>query len=311
MSTLTKARKKYCMYQLQNMDYMVEPGRDENEGMMLITGNYITMNDISGDLTSLPYFAGALSTANNIVRKITINNLYSHSTDKLYFGLFRRVINGNISNINLIISNDRSVSNVKYKGAFCGSISSGQIQNCSSSGTLTANSSSKLTSETGGIAGRMTYGTILGCSSNITINSYGRAGGFVGYVSYGSIRNCTYNGRINMYYQQNTVTAVDDNATMGGIVGMLNGGTVISCCASVNMVISYESGAFNEKNLKPCLGYIVGRKISGTISGAVVDNNSTILTNNLKDENGFLGIGRYKQLDYVSQDHTQLCGRAG
>ena len=85
----------------------------------------------------------------------------------------------------------------------------------------------------------------------------------------------------------------------------------LSCCASVNMVISYESGAFNEKNLKPCLGYIVGRKISGTISGAVVNNNSTILTNNLKDENGFLGIGRYKQLDYVSQDHTQLCGREG
>ena len=94
----------------------------------------------------------------------------------------------------------------------------------------------------------------------------------------------------------------------------MNSGRLIDCKVgkSKSLTIKYIGKQNKDKIFKPRLGSIAGWCFLGTIT--YTDNydkfiSATIDTENLTYSNGFLGIGKYDQREYVnSQDY---CGKKG
>ncbi len=284
--------------QLKNMQYMVEQGRDDYASENWIMGNYVLTNNISTDLKALPTLRGTFRSDEN-VRTITINNLTSNG---LYSGLFSKVILGTVENINVNVISDSSSSGTKYKGIICGYMSHGTISDCVVRGNLTNQSNNNMTSEIGGVVGRIATGVIARCNSLADIDTYGNAGGIAGVQLGGNIHGCIYSGHIKLYYTIGSVKSDNDNVALGGIVGKMSLGSIWE--NKFTGTISYEGEKCNDNLLKPCIGYFVGRNVSGggSIEGSTAFITGNINSGDLQDKNGFLGIGRIKQCDYVAKD---------
>lgn len=291
-------------YQLNNMHHMTVNGIGEYASEKLILGHYVLMNNITTSLVALPALSGSFSGLNG-QKQITISSLTASGD---YAGLFTKIIQGRVEDIKVNISNDNS--NSKYKGAICGYITSGRIINCYASGNLAYNSNSSLTTAMGGIVGYVSSGTVTQSTSQVNISTYGVAGGIAGVQYGGSINQSTYRGRINLYYSPKSVKADGDNVAIGGIVGRMYGGSIVNNTIS-GISINYMGEKCTERDLKPCIGYFVGHKVSNisNITGCSVSNSNTINHGTLHEYKGFLGIGKYNQLEYVKESDDTICGR--
>lgn len=282
--------------QLQNMKYMAVAGNGDYESERWIMGNYVLKNNITTTLESLPALRGSLIGADGI-KEIIITTLTGND---IYAGLFKKIILGRVENIKVIIEND--ASNSRYKGSISGYMVDGTVSDCVAFGNFTNYSKNVLSSAVGGIVGEMISGVIVGCESRVNISTYGDAGGIVGVQYQGNIIDCTYSGAIRLNYSLKSITSVEDNVAVGGIVGRMYYGRIRN--NSVTCTIEYVGEKCNEKELKPCIGNFVGRNMSGGgyIEGSTENINSTINTATLGESKGFLGIGKYNQLEYVSKN---------
>ena len=119
----------------------------------------------------------------------------------------------------------------------------------------------------GGIVGRVSGGTVTGCTACVTVTGEFACGGIVGYHYLGEISNCTFSGavtgeeacggiagynswaRIMNCRSSGGISAADDCA--GGIAGMNAGGTVENC---------------------HCSGSVSGNVYAGGIVGKIADD---------------------------------------
>lgn len=292
--------------QLRNMQYMTESDRDEYESETWIVGSYVLMSNITTSLTTLPTLRGNLKGYNATNYTITISSLTNNGN---HAGLFSKIILGSVENITVNITGDNSSSSTKYKGAISGYLSRGTISNCTATGNFTKYSSNVMASKIGGVVGYMSSGVIANCESKVNINTYGDAGGIVGVQYGGNIRECSYSGTIQLYYALESVKSDSDNVAVGGIVGRMYAGSISNNKLN-NMKIIYKGQECSEKLLKPCIGFFVGRNVSGfgVIAGSTGDIDGTIDSGTLKKYDGFLGIGKYNQLEYIATNKA-FCGR--
>jgi len=124
------------------------------------------------------------------------------TTAHMYMGLFRTV-SGWIKNLNVA---DARIVGLAYLGGIAGAVNSGEIQNCTFDGTITAYKSSSDINDT------EEYGTNIG----------GITGYIFGYPEdMGIISGCTNYGKI-----------IGDNIYSGGIVGEVEGDCTIDNCSN-------------------------------------------------------------------------------
>jgi hypothetical protein len=155
--------------------------------------------------------------------------------------------NGKVITINAKVTN-----NTYLRFGLFGNVGAGAlIKNVTVAGSITTATTSSLT--IGGIAGRMTGGTLQDVTNRAAITSNGtNTGGIVATVSGASV----ITGATNL--ARVTATSLSNATYLGGIVAMMSGTGVLSSCTNEGVV----SGGINF------MGGIVGQAMGGTI----VDN---------------------------------------
>ena len=215
-------------------------------------------------------------------------------------------VTGNIENLNVKNNINIEVNTTNYLSPIVSYLSSGVVENCSSSGIIFVSSSSLIeASYVGGIVARNEYGLIKKCYSTISISNNSKSttftGGIVGYNGsnkdkQGTIEQCYikdntisssrsedtassyvggivgYNfGLVNKCFslEANINSKVTDyQGFSGGIVGDNNGGIVSNCFSSSNINISSDTG-------NTFFGSIMGRNFRSTllINSGTSENN--------------------------------------
>lgn len=179
-------------------------------------------------------FAGTFDGNNKYISGLKIRN-----TDGNNAGLFAQ-ISGTVKDLELRnVDIEVSVNPSKYVGAVAG-YSTGTIENCVVSGTVTGKGQGSSFS-VGGVVGG-SYGSkakIIGCSSTASVTGDGPAGRVGGIV--GSNMNSSY--VIACYHTGGAITGDGTgNIYAGGVVGRNAASQVTACYASCNVNISNGQG---------------------------------------------------------------------
>ena len=177
-------------------------------------------------------FAGTFDGNNKYISGLKIRN-----TDGNNAGLFAQ-ISGTVKDLELRnVDIEVSVNPSKYVGAVAG-YSTGTIENCVVSGTVTGKGQGPSFS-VGGVVGGSSKAKIIGCSSTASVTGDGPAGRVGGIV--GSNMNSSY--VIACYHTDGAITGkVTGNIYAGGVVGRNSGAQVVACYASCNVNISNGQG---------------------------------------------------------------------
>lgn len=176
-------------------------------------------------------FAGTFDGNNKYISGLKIRN-----TDGNNAGLFDQ-ISGTVKDLELRdVDIEVSVNGGKYVGAVAG-YSTGTIENCVVSGTVTGNGQD-LSFSVGGVVGGSYKAKIIGCSSTASVTGdgpAGRVGGIVGTNMSSYVIACYHTGG-----------AITGNGTgniyAGGVVGRNSASQVTACYASCNVNISNGQG---------------------------------------------------------------------
>lgn len=177
-------------------------------------------------------FAGTFDGNNKYISGLKIRN-----TDGNNAGLFAQ-ISGTVKDLELRdVDIKVSVNRGKYVGAVAG-YSTGTIENCVVSGTVTGNGQG-LGFSVGGVVGGSSKAKIIGCSSTASVTGDGQAGRVGGIV--GSNMSSSY--VIACYHTGGAITGDGTgNIYAGGVVGRNVVSQVTACYASCNVNISNAQG---------------------------------------------------------------------
>ncbi|OUQ39046.1 bacterial Ig-like domain-containing protein [Faecalibacterium sp. An122] len=177
-------------------------------------------------------FAGTFDGNNKYISGLKIRN-----TDGNKAGLFAQ-ISGTVKDLELRdVDIEVSVNRGKYVGAVAG-YSTGTIENCVVSGTVTGNGQG-LGFSVGGVVGGSSKAKIIGCSSTASVTGDGQAGRVGGIV--GSNMSSSY--VIACYHTGGAITGDGTgNIYAGGVVGRNVVSQVTACYASCNVNISNAQG---------------------------------------------------------------------
>ncbi len=244
--------------------------------------SYLLMNDLdlsqeSGDLSGQYWNSGSgWEPIGNYSTPFTgsldggsysISGLFIDRSSTDYVGLF-----GYISNTQSIIE-DLNLSSVDINGnsrvgAIAGELYRGKINNCTTSGIVSANRDGAVSgnSNVGGITG-LNSATIQNTTSSCSVEGYNSIGGAVG-VNYGTISSCHVTG------------AVSGTTGLGGLVGINSSTGIISSCyatgdISGTVVVTSNGGGLvgsNQGAVSDC--YATGEVVGGGSIGGFVGNNS-------------------------------------
>ena len=177
-------------------------------------------------------FAGTFDGNNKCISGLKIRNMDGNNA-----GLFAQ-ISGTVKDLELRdVDIEGSVNSGKYVGAVAG-YSTGTIENCVVSGTVTGKGQGSSFS-VGGVVGGSYEAKIIGCSSTASVTGDGPAGRVGGIV--GSNMNSSY--VIACYHTDGAITGkVTGNIYAGGVVGRNVDSQVTACYASCNVNISNGQG---------------------------------------------------------------------
>lgn len=249
----------------------------------------------------------------------TIRNLAAISTDdNNYAGLFGRIENGSVQNLQIeIASTDLHVQGVDNIGTLAGYITNSKITKCGvKGGNITGDEPSSIQLVVGGLVGQLIGSEITDCNiatdvkavlSNASALS---AGGIIGINTGSSITNCQYSGSVMAVDDQGSGTP---NSYAGGISGASDlqavGGaprtsTISGCTAHVNIsagayaggIVGYHykgtiekcstEGTISTKETGGYAGGIIGQNYAG---GLVTNCYNTTSATSLKSAGGILG----------------------
>ena len=139
-------------------------------------------------------------------------------------------------------------SNWVHAGGIVG-LNYGTVRDCSAQVDINMD---RKESNAGGIAGKVSSGSIIGCSASGTLRGNGNMGGIVGECAGGVIESCTPHGlRLGYYY-------VGSNRGVGGIAGYVSGGSQVNRCAVSDTTVYYENDSSNNKSISPYFGAMIG-----------------------------------------------------
>ena len=180
----------------------------------------------------------------------------------------------------------------------------------------------------GGIVGRMTTGSIIGCQNktdgganegdvyfyfdnNATKHTDNYAGGILGYSSGGvSISNCSNSGYI---HAGNGGTAKSP-ATLyvGGIVGYLAGesSAISGCTNSGNVYNHHRNNSYNAKNNSTYTGGIAGEVVGTSENRITISNCVVNPTTHVSSHRGWVGgvVGYAEYTNISSCSHSKSFG---
>lgn len=178
-------------------------------------------------------FAGTFDGNNKYISGLKIRNTDGNNNA----GLLAQ-ISGTVKNLELRdVDIEVSVNPSKYVGAVAG-YSTGTIENCVVSGTVTGKGQGPSFS-VGGVVGGSSKAKIIGCSSTASVTGDGPAGRVGGIV--GSNMDSSY--VIACYHTDGAITGkVTGNIYAGGVVGRNVASQVTACYASCNVNISNGQG---------------------------------------------------------------------
>ena len=191
-------------------------------------------------------FAGTFDGNNKYISGLKIRN-----TDSNNAGLFAQ-ISGTVKDLELRdVDIKVSVNASKYVGAVAG-YSTGTIENCVVSGTVTGNGQGSGFSVGGVAGGNDEGGEVVGCSSTASVTANGsssRVGGVVG-------KNMTNATVAACYHTTGEITATIGDTNAGGVVGRNIGAQVVACYASCNITtkLDYKAGGvvgYNDRYDSP------------------------------------------------------------
>ena len=259
----------YMVYNADGLMAWAEEAQDDPSISCTLTDD-ITLTSDWTPISST--FAGTFDGNNKYISGLKIRN-----TDGNNAGLFAQ-ISGTVKNLELRdVDIEVSVNRGKYVGAVAG-YSTGTIENCVVSGSVTGNGQD-LGFSVGGVVGGSSKAKIIGCSSTAFVTGdgqAGRVGGIVGSNMSSYVIAC--------YHTGGAITGDGTgNIYAGGVVGRNVASQVTACYASCNVnisnalgnaggVIGYDDGGGSSYNA--C--YWAGTIKKGTAEqGWGVGNNST------------------------------------
>ncbi len=158
-----------------------------------------------------------------------ISGLWTNSTDT-YTGLFSKLKDGYIKNLNVEVASGKKVKGGQYTGIIIGYATSFEISNCS------VNGNAEGTTYVGGLVGyiagnssnpNLTNLTYEGSLSSSTASA--KIGGIAGYASTCRMSNVSSIAQI---------TSTGNSSVIGGLVGNMYGLTASQCTADVNITAS-------------------------------------------------------------------------
>ncbi len=253
--------------------------------------------------SSVPFtgtFDGCGHVISNLVCEIS-------NTGDVYAGLLGYVQGAAISNLNLENINISSVTTssaaFSYAGSLVGYMVGGSINDCSSSGSVSASATKTYAhSFAGSLVGYLDC-SMVNCYSSASVHSssyyYSYAGGLAAYVSLsGSISNC-----------YNTGSVIGDctySVCVGGLTGYLRGS--IDKCYSTGVV---STSSTNIVYVGGLVGYLRGAAVSNSFwdlntSGLTISAGGTgISTDMMVDVSTFITAG----WDFSSSDGTPAIWR--
>lgn len=202
----------------------------------------------------------------------TITGLWTNSTGT-YTGLFSKLKDGYIKNLNVEVASGKKVKGGQYTGILIANASNFEISNCSVRGNAEG------TSYVGGIAG---YFSGNSSSPNLVDLTY--EGSLASSTASACIGGIVSNGYGSMYHVSSVVqiTSTGNNAYIGGLVGVLLNGRkqqseASQCTAEVNInssgTRSYVGGMFGALGIGVGSGHTVTESYStGTIQVVGADS---------------------------------------
>lgn len=222
--------------------------------------------DLSGtDFDGIPVFCGTFEGTHHTISGLDIRSAGSVK------GLFRYVESGAVIRDLRVVGTFAPSGSRARIGGIAGS-NSGQIDNCSFSGTVIASEYA------GGIAGiNKAGGLITNCTSEGSISGFHFSGGITG-CNEGTIRDCKNLSGVNITAQQNDIDISDitlgtltntESATattdIGGIAGY-SSGTIIGCRNSG--IVGYKHMGYNVGGIVGLqAGYVADCENYGAVSG--------------------------------------------
>ena len=203
----------------------------------------------------------------------TIYNLTIKRTDIDYAGLFGRASDAEFKNIKLV-GGEIQIDVDRYSdvGFLAGGMTSGNMDNCSSTGTITVTSSSLSSLSTvGGLVGRVHFNSsVRNCytTGTVTVTSTSDhsfyVGGLVGFLDAGPVSNCYTTGDVTVTcnfsscvgglvgytrfsvsdcYTTGNVTAISGSPSVGGLVGSSDFSSISDCYATGDVTATSESSS--------------------------------------------------------------------
>lgn len=158
-----------------------------------------------------------------------ISGLWTNSTDG-YVGLFSKLKDGYIKNLNVEVASGKKVKGGQYTGILVAYATNFEILNCSVKGNAGG------TTYVGGIAG---YFTGSSSSPNLSDLYYeGTISSTAASAKMGGVAGYTSTARMNKVSSTIQITSTGNSALIGGLVGDMYGGSVSQCTADVNISAS-------------------------------------------------------------------------
>ena len=158
-----------------------------------------------------------------------ITGLWTNTTDT-YTGLFSKLKNGYIKNLNVEVASGKKVKGGQYTGILIAYATNFEILNCSVKGNAGG------TTYVGGIAG---YFTGSSSSPNLSDLYYeGTISSTAASAKMGGVAGYTSTARMNKVSSTIQITSTGNSALIGGLVGDMYGGSVSQCTADVNISAS-------------------------------------------------------------------------
>ncbi len=204
---------------------------------------------LSGKWSPIEKFNATLDGGNKTISNLRIDIAQSDSVAE-YHGFIARNY-GTIKNLKFtginIIANTHHTDKAINVGGVVG-YNYGTVREVIAQGSLNCN---RYMSSMGGIIGT-NAGTVYRCTAqDYYIYGNGDMGGIAGRMTSGSVKYCQTK-KLNM-----NVYTVNGNRSAGGIVGYMPGGLVEYCCNRDNGVIFFDD-FYNVGALSPKMGLIVG-----------------------------------------------------
>lgn len=223
----------------------------------------------------------------------TIRNLAAISTDdNNYAGLFGRIENGSVQNLQIeIASTDLHVQGVDNIGTLAGYITNSKITKCGvKGGNITGDEPSSIQLVVGGLVGQLIGSEITDCNITTDVKavlsnaSALSAGGIIGINTGSSITNCQYSGSVMAVDGQESGTP---NSYAGGISGASDlqavGGsprtsTISECTVHVDISAGAYAGGvvgyFTEGDVEKCtVEGVIDTKETGGQAGGIMGRN--------------------------------------